>query len=300
MPCGDRRVAATASEAGYQGMSASGATGDRSGRSARPRATDKDRSARLHTVIARDLGVAIAAGELRPGDTLSGEIASSAQLSVSRTAYREAVRILAAKGMVESRTRTGTRVSPRLRWNILDPEVLGWFLQTRPSEAFIRDLFEVRLMVEPPAAALAAERRTEAQLQAMREALTVMDRLKLNSEAGRAADRSFHHVILEATQNEAILALSSSVCAAIRWTTQFKHRVQGTPRDPIAEHMQVLDAIGGRDPEAARTRMTDLVRFALADMHASLQAGAREPVRHDQAVERDGVEHAAAPRHKRP
>ena len=281
-------------------MSVSGATaGSRCGRSTRPKAKEKDRSARLHTVIARDLGVAIAAGELRPGDTLSGEIASSAQLSVSRTAYREAVRILAAKGMVESRTRTGTRVSPRPRWNILDPEVLGWFLQTRPSEAFVRDLFEVRLMVEPSAAALAAERRTEAQLQAMRDALAVMDRLKLNSEAGQAADRGFHHAILEATQNEAILALSSSVCAAIRWTTQFKHRVQGTPRDPIVEHMQVLDAIDARDAEAARTRMTDLVRFALADMHASLQAGARDPVRHDHALDRGGVERAAAPRHKR-
>ncbi len=289
---GHRRLATRASGAGQEGMSASGAiAGSRAGRRARP-AGPEDRPARLHTVIARDLGVAIAGGVLRPGDTLSGEIASSVQLSVSRTAYREAVRILAAKGMVESRTRTGTRVSPRRRWNILDPEVLGWFLQTRPSEAFVRDLFEVRLMVEPAAAALAAERRSEAQLRAMREALTLMDRLKLHAEAGRAADRGFHETILEATQNEAILALSSSVCAAIRWTTLFKHRVQGTPRDPIAEHLLVLDAIAAGDAEAAHARMTDLVRFALADMHASLQAGARDQAAHP-------VEFAGAPEHKR-
>ena len=231
-------------------------------------------SERLHTVIARDLGIAIAAGELRPGDTLSGEVASSAQLSVSRTAYREAVRILAAKGMVESRTRTGTRVSPRHRWHILDSEVLGWFLQTRPSEAFVRDLFEVRMMVEPPAAALAAERRTDAQLQSMTEALAAMDRLKLSTEPGRAADRAFHNAILEATQNEAVIALSSSVGAAIRWTTHFKHRVQLAPRDPMAEHLLVLQAIAARDPDLARRRMTDLVRFALADMQQSLEAGA--------------------------
>ena len=233
-------------------------------------------SERLHTTIARDLGVAIAAGTLRPGDTLSGEVASSAQLAVSRTAYREAVRILAAKGMVESRTRTGTRVSARSRWNILDPEVLGWFLQTRPSEAFVRDLFDVRLMVEPPAASLAAERRTEAQLRIMTEALAAMDQLKLSSEEGRAADRAFHNAILEATQNEAVVALSSSVCAAIRWTTSFKHRVQKAPRDPIAEHLLVLDAIRQRDPQTARARMTDLVHFALADMRASLEAGAAD------------------------
>ena len=229
---------------------------------------------RLHTSIARDLGIAIAAGELRPGDTLSGEVASSAQFSVSRTAYREAVRILAAKGMVESRTRTGTRVSPRPRWNILDPEVLGWFLQTRPTEAFVRDLFEMRLMVEPPSAALAAERRSEAQLRVMTEALADMGRFKLSTEAGRAADRAFHHSILEATQNEALLALSPSVCAAIRWTTLFKHQVQKAPRDPTGEHLLLLDAITRRDPEAARSRMTDLVQFALSDMRQSLEAGA--------------------------
>ncbi len=231
-------------------------------------------SERLHATIARDLGIAIAAGELRPGDTLPGEVASSVQLSVSRTAYREAVRILAAKGMVESRTRTGTRVSARSRWNILDPEVLGWFLQTRPSESFVRDLFEVRLMVEPPAAALAAERRTGAQLQAMTTALATMDQLKLSTETGRAADRAFHHAILEATQNEAVMALSSSVCAAVRWTTLFKQRVQVAPRDPMPEHLLVLEAIVAQDARAAHAAMTDLVRFALADMQASLEAGA--------------------------
>ncbi|WP_240758921.1 FadR/GntR family transcriptional regulator [Lichenicoccus roseus] len=229
---------------------------------------------RLHTAIARDLGVAIAAGVLSPGDTLSGEVASSAQLAVSRTAYREAVRILAAKGLVESRTRTGTRVSARHRWHILDPEVLGWFLQTHPSEAFVRDLFEVRMMVEPAAAAFAAERASPHDLRTMAAALDEMDRLKLSTEAGRAADRAFHHAILAATRNEAIMALSSSVGAAIRWTTLFKHRTQTAPRDPIVEHRLVLDAIAARDPEAARTSMTALVRYALADMQASLAAGA--------------------------
>ena len=231
-------------------------------------------SERLHTMIARDLGISIAAGGLLPGDTLPGEVASSVQRAVSRTAYREAVRILAAKGMVESRTRTGTRVSARSRWNILDPEVLGWFLQTRPSAAFVRDLFEVRLMVEPPAAALAAERRTEVQLQAMTASLATMEQLKLSTEAGRAADRAFHHLILEATQNEAVMVLSSSVCAAVRWTTLFKHRVQTAPRDPMPEHLLVLDAIATQDAGAAHAAMTELVRYALSDMQTSLEAGA--------------------------
>ena len=205
---------------------------------------------------------------------LSGEVDSSAKLSVSRTAYREAVRILAAKGLVESRTRTGTRVSARARWNILDAEVLGWFMQTRPTPGFVHDLFELRLMVEPAAAALAAQRRTGAHLRDMRAALDAMDQAKLSSEAGRAADRAFHDAVLAATQNEAVMALSSSVGAAIRWTTLFKHRVQKTPRDPMAEHLEVLEAIAAGDPERARAQMAELVRLALADMQASLEAGA--------------------------
>ena len=225
---------------------------------------------RLHASIARDIGIGIAAGRLKPGDTLAGEIEAAEQLEVSRTAYREAVRILAAKGMVESRTKTGTRVSPRERWHILDPELLGWFLETKPTETFVRDLFEVRLMVEPHAAAMAAANHVGADVAAMEHSLDTMRRLGLGNEDGRAADRAFHRQILVATRNEMIAALSSSVCAAVSWTTNFKQRTQETPRDPIVEHQMVLDAIKSRQGEQARVAMIELVELALRDMEAAL------------------------------
>ncbi len=228
---------------------------------------------RLHASIARDIGVGIAAGRLLPGETLAGEIEAAEQLAVSRTAYREAIRILAAKGMVESRTKTGTRVSPRERWHILDPELLGWFLETKPTEAFVRDLFEVRMMVEPYAAALAAVNHTQSDLAAMSDSLDTMERLGLATEDGRAADRAFHSQILVATRNEMIAALSSSVCAAVSWTTKFKQRTQKTPRDPIDEHRRVLDAIKAGDAESARDGMKELVSLALHDMQAALDGG---------------------------
>lgn len=227
-------------------------------------------STRLHDSIARTIGIRIAAEQLKPGDLLSGEIEAAEQLAVSRTAYREAVRILSAKGMVESRTKTGTRVSPRSRWHILDPEVIGWFLETKPSEAFVRDLFEVRQMVEPHAAALAAQNHTRRDLDAMGDALGTMARLRLATEEGRAADRAFHHAILVATGNEMIAALSSSVVAAIWWTTVFKHRAQRHPRDPLPEHRAVFEAIRERDADGARQAMAGLVRDAFEDMQASL------------------------------
>src|SRR4029079_13759251 len=112
---------------------------------------------RLHGAIARKLGMAILSGEYAAGATLSGEVEFSKTLDVSRTAYREAIQVLTAKGLVESRPKAGTRVLPRSRWNLLDPVVLAWAFSGEPNIGFVRDLFELRAMVEPEAARLAAE-----------------------------------------------------------------------------------------------------------------------------------------------
>ncbi len=226
---------------------------------------------RIHGSVARSLGVAILAGRHRPGDVLPGEIEFAEQLGVSRTAYREAIRILNAKGLVESRPKTGTRVSAKSRWNLLDPDILAWAFEGEPSEAFIRDLFELRMIVEPAAAALAAERRSGEDIARMGHALEEMGRHGLATEAGRAADQTFHTTILEAARNGPLLALSSSIAAAVTWTTIFKHRRRGIPRDPMADHRALYETILAGDPEAARAAMTDLVRLALADTELSLK-----------------------------
>ncbi|WP_242186114.1 FadR/GntR family transcriptional regulator [Sphingomonas sp. CARO-RG-8B-R24-01] len=222
-------------------------------------------SKRIPNSIAHDLGVAILTGRHIPGEILSGEIEFSEHLKVSRSAYREAIRILAAKGLVESRPKTGTRVSERSRWNVLDPEVLAWSFASEPSEALIRDLFELRMIVEPSAAALAAKRRTGADLANMGHALGEMARFGLGVEAGRAADQAFHHSVLTATRNAPLIALSSSIAAAVTWTTIFKHRKRKLPRDPLPDHRRIYDAIADADPTAARAAMTELVQLALQD-----------------------------------
>ena len=225
---------------------------------------------RIHGTIARDLGIAIVSGRYRPGDILSGEIAFSEQLNVSRTAYREAIRMLAAKGLVESRPKAGTRVSERRRWNLLDPDVLAWMFSAEPGEDFIRALFELRMIVEPQAAALAARRRDGRDLARMGHALEEMARHGLATEAGRAADQEFHDALLAATRNDALLSLSSSISAAVGWTTLYKQRERALPRDPLPEHRAVYEAIAAADPAAAQATMTELVRLALADTTLSL------------------------------
>jgi len=239
-------------------------------RSPQARSTPPKSKARIHGAIARQLGIQIVSGVYQPGHLLDTEIAFSEQLNVSRSAYREAVRILSAKGLVESRPKTGTRVSPRPHWHLLDPEVLAWFFESQPSHDFLSGLFELRMIVEPQAAALAAQRRVSQDLSRMRRALQDMARLTLAEEAGRAADREFHDAVLDATRNPALFALSSSIGAAVRWTTIYKQRHRALPRDPMPDHWKVYDAIAVGDPAAAQTAMQDLVQLALDDTRLSL------------------------------
>lgn len=231
---------------------------------------------RIHGRIADDLGIAIVNGQHLPGATLPNEIEASEKLHVSRTAYREAVRTLAAKGMVESRPKAGTRVSARRRWNLLDPDVLAWMFEGDPGEEFIAGLFELRKMVEPQAAALAAQRRTSPQLARMGHALEEMAQHGLATEQGRAADQAFHDEILRATGNELLMSLTSTLGAAIRWTTIFKQRRMRLPRDPLPEHRKLYAAMVEGDAERAMHAARELIELALQDIKRTSE-GTREP-----------------------
>ena len=224
------------------------------------------RALRIHQQVARDLGIDILSGRLQPGQSFGGEIEQAETLGISRTAYREAIRILAAKGLLESRPKAGTRITPRAQWNLLDPDILAWMFTGEPDERFIRDLFELRGLIEPSASALAARRRTHQQAEDMAAALAAMKRHGLATPEGREADQRFHGLILAAADNEPLTSLTSSVSAAVTWTTRFKQRKKGLARDPYAEHLAVYRAIAAGDPEAARGAMEELLRLALLDM----------------------------------
>jgi DNA-binding FadR family transcriptional regulator len=226
---------------------------------------------RLRGAVAHKLGMDILAGVFAPGDVLPGEVAFAEELEVSRSAYREAIQVLTAKGLVASRPKAGTRVLPRERWNLLDPEVLGWAFAGEPDLEFVRSLFELRAIVEPAAARLAALRRDKTDLKVMKNALAIMRSDTLTTEAGRAADREFHNAILRATRSPALVALSASIGAAVNWTTQFKQRARALPRNPIPDHVQVYDAIAAQDGDAAADAMHELVDLALEDTRSSME-----------------------------
>ena len=244
------------------------------------KAADSGRSARhgtgrrLHGAIARKLGADILSGDYPAGATLPTEAMATETLGVSRAAYREAIQTLIAKGLVESRPKAGTRVLPRDRWNLLDPDVLAWAFAREPDHRLIASLFELRGIVEPAAAALAAERRTREDLQQMKAGLALMRRHTLATEEGRQGDRQFHSALLHATGNDALIALSSSVAAAVAWTTVYKQRGRELPRDPVPFHLSVYEAIADGDVDRAREAMRVLVTGALEDIGPEFAASA--------------------------
>ena len=242
----------------------------------RANARTRRKSLRIPGTIARDLGVQIVSGRFKPGDILHGEIETSGRLQVSRTAYREAVRILAAKGLVKALPKVGTRVSPQAQWHLLDPDVLGWIFEFEPDETMLANLFELRRIVEPEAAALAASRRTDQDLKAMAGALKGMSRYTLSSEAGRAADQEFHAALLRSTGNVFIESLTAGVGAAVTWTTIYKGLHSPHLRNSVPDHQRVYEAVVARQVPAARAAMADLIDLALRDTTAARRASKKK------------------------
>ena len=217
----------------------------------------------LHGSIADELGSAIVRGVYPIGHILLGEIEASAQLEVSRSAYREALRMLSAKGLVESRPKIGTWVSPRAEWHLLDPDVIRWIFSTEPTHELIMGLFELRMIVEPAAAAHAAKRRTDAHLDEMERALGQMALYTLAVEEGRKADLAFHKALLEATGNPLLIPLVETIGAAIQWTSIYKRRGNAIHLDPVPLHADILRAIRAQHVGRARKAMEVVVQISL-------------------------------------
>src|SRR5262249_29664445 len=157
---------------------------------------------KLSGQVVREIGLSIMRNDFKPGDTLSSEPELSLQFDVSRPIMREALKILSAKGLIESRPRTGTKVRPRANWNILDPEVIGWLYEVGPDRSFLDALCEVRLMFEPAAARLAAARASDDEIKTIEECYRRMEEGVNASETYIPADLAFHAAICAAAHNE--------------------------------------------------------------------------------------------------
>ncbi len=206
--------------------------------------------------LVEQLGQAIVVGDYAAGFPTEGEL--SRRFEASRTVAREAVKMLTAKGLLSARPRHGTIVQPEGEWNLLDPDVLRWLLERKFSLRLLVDFTEMRLGIEPAAAALAARNADAAGLEAIRRGLVRMKAAARGEEEPLAADIAFHVAILEATRNPFYRELRELVNTALRISIRFTNHIAGHTAS-IPAHEAVADAIAARDADRASAAMRTLV-----------------------------------------
>jgi DNA-binding FadR family transcriptional regulator len=225
----------------------------------------------LSAQVAATLGREIVSG-VHPVGAILAEPKMLSRFAVSRTALREAYRVLAAKGMIVARQKVGTRVRPVADWNALDPEVLAWHFQAAPKEKLVEDLFTVRKMIEPEAAAIAAAARSPVTLRRLKDAYARMVQYRHGEGDLVAADLEFHMVILEARNNPFLAALGALINTSLQ--AVFKYSWQGAARiqtERLRQHEEVYLAIRNGDPDEARHRMMSLLEDSIKDIRKVLR-----------------------------
>ena len=225
---------------------------------------------KLHGQVVNELGRRVVSGVYAAGAQLPNEEQLCVELQVSRTALREAVKVLAAKGLLESRPRIGTRVRAREVWNLLDPDILAWRCATGADAEFLRHLTELREIIEPAAASLAASSRSPAQLKLIGAALRRMESAKTMAQ-WVAADLEFHTAILQATNNPLLMPLAAIIDSALASLLTVTARSASDFKRGLPDHQKVFEAIENSDAQNALHRMASMLSDTRALMkHAVL------------------------------
>jgi len=219
----------------------------------------------LHEQVIQALGQRIVSGELAPGEVLPREEVLAERMAVSRTVLREALKVLVAKGLLETRQKTGTRVRAAEFWKQLDADVLAWRCTLMPTGDFVQKLVEMREIIEPAAAAAAARRRTEGQLERIRAAYAAMAAAP-DREAWTQADLEFHHSVLDATNNELLSSLFSVVETALGAYFTLSAEQAEEFKYSLPHHFSVYEAIRLQQPETARAVMLGMIGDSSANI----------------------------------
>jgi DNA-binding FadR family transcriptional regulator len=223
--------------------------------------------------VAHRLGIQILRGEMKSGDSLPTEEDASIALGISRSAYREAMRTLSAKGLITALPKVGTKIAPRSQWNILDPDLLSWSFEAEPDEKFIRDLFELRNTVEPTAALMAAQRRDDEDLAHLAGALSRLAGANPGSTDSFTAEVEFHRHILLASKNEALWGLWSAIELTLRWSAKLQRMlpVHYTLEKLVTDHSRLLDRVKETKAAEAQSIMSELITQSFDDAIANLR-----------------------------
>ncbi|NVK24179.1 MAG: FadR family transcriptional regulator [Gammaproteobacteria bacterium] len=231
-----------------------------------------ERNNNLSQRMTQELGKLIVCGEYSQQNGLPSEAELCEQYGVSRTAVREAVKMLTAKGLISSRPRQGIRVMDEEEWNILDSDVLKWSLEGTPTLAVLKEYLQMRIAIEPEAASLAARFGTDEKIAAIESALNRMAEAveSGNKEAELAADIDFHIGILYASENRFYIHMRDFTRTALNASVRSTSQIKGGTNDLIEDHGKVLNAIKARNPERAKNSMFLLIDEALTFIEQKL------------------------------
>lgn len=218
----------------------------------------------LSTQVAREMGRRIVAGSIEAGHFLNDEAALAARYQVSRVVVRDAVKILASKGLLEVRRGIGTKIRARNHWMLLDDDVLAWHLSAPASSDILHQLLDIRMAFEPKAARWAAERGTSEDLSEIAQACARMEKEQGSVEEFIIADALFHRSVLRAAHNEFLTAMEGVVFSALLVSIKLTNRDPRNNAQSIKFHRDVYEAILAADGNRAEILVETLLEDAKA------------------------------------
>ncbi|MDQ6434309.1 FadR/GntR family transcriptional regulator [Mesorhizobium sp. LHD-90] len=227
-----------------------------------------------HAHIVDSLGRDIVSGAIPSGETLPGDAELMARFGVSRTVLREALKTLAAKGLIVPRARIGTKVTSRESWSLFDPDILNWHFEAGIDESFLVHLSEIRLAFEPYAAGLAARHATADDIAMLERLAMDMGDTEHTAETHAMADLRFHLAVAEASRNPFMRSVGALIEAALVGVFKLSspsadlreiHKAEST-------HRRIVDAIRRRDADGARDAMEAVIVNGVERVRAALRS----------------------------
>ncbi|EXD18399.1 FadR/GntR family transcriptional regulator [Acinetobacter baumannii] len=204
-----------------------------------------------HALIVQQLGLKIVSGEISENEKLPSEVDLCEEYKVSRPVFREAIRVLNAKGLTYSRPKIGTVVRPKEEWHLLDPDVLFWLIQTTPEHEFFKTLSTVRRVLEPELAYIAASTANEEDIERIKQAYEGMEKATTVEEFIEP-DIQFHLAIARATHNDLLAYMSKMLVLPLQQSIQVTSLRPNLQGHSLPRHKAILTAIENKDPLSAR------------------------------------------------
>ena len=222
----------------------------------------KESSGLTHSMadqVAREIGRRIVASAYQPGQLIEDENSLCERYQVSRSVVRDAVKILVGKGLLEVRRGIGTRVRNRQSWSLLDDDVLAWHLSAPARPEYLRQLIDIRVVIEPEAARWAAMHGEDKDIAEIMEAQERMEQEKGSLEDFVVSDALFHRTVLRASGNEILRAMEGVIFSALLTSIRLTNSDARKNAESMPFHRNVAEAIVSRDPEAAAANMKILL-----------------------------------------